>query len=139
MQYKTKDLQQNGYLTAIAQRWARRMGGRLRANKDKGPWIGKGAPTFASKMQVKLSELITAGANSAEDAEAVCEAAADLAVLAHMFCDVVLDETSAERVRIRKARYDKSVAAEMALREEKREQHLADSRAAAEAKKEEGK
>lgn len=131
MQYRDEDLKNNGYLNNIAQRWARRMAACLRNAKAKGPWVGKGAPTYATKMQAKLSELITAGANSADDAEAVCKAASEMAVLAHMFCDVVLDETAAERETKRKDRTDKARAAEKGIREEKVAKHLTDSRASA--------
>lgn len=131
MKYKASDLQMNGYLNAIAQRWSRRMAGCLRSNKEKGPWIGGGAGVFATKMQAKLSELIAAGVNSADDAEAVAKAAADMAVLSHMFCDVVLDETAAERETKRKERVEKRRAEEKTIRDEKVAKHLKDSRAEA--------
>lgn len=103
MQYNNEDLKQDGYLNSIARRWMRRMAGCLRNNKDKGPWVGKGAANYATKMQAKLAELIAAGSAAADDAEAVAAAAADLAVLAHMFTDVVLDETADARRAKREA------------------------------------
>lgn len=135
MQYNNDDLKQDGYLNSIARRWARRMAGCLRNNKSKGPWVGKGAGNYATKLQAKLAELIAAGSGAADDAEAVCAAAADLAVLAHMFSDVVLDETADARKAKRKATEEAQREADQKNRAARKQKHLDESRAAADAER----